>query len=265
MIRVLAWPRSPSRMTSCPASRAFSSWGRTRVLEAEHPGDQRLAGGDAGRGVAPDLLGDRDRLPARGAQLAERAGQTRPGGRSVPGPGVDEWVSVRGAVHGRKPKPRKPGGAPISSRPDRRQRVACGELVRPGPVPVGAAAGRCAGPGATVRRDPGVGERDGGCTRPVRRQRDGRHDGGTQPGRHEGQDAVHLAALTAPGAARPRAARQAARVDRAQVVALAEHHQRRAVQVGHADAAPSGQRVVGSDRQDQLVVEEGRGGHQRVG
>ncbi len=29
MIRVLAWPRSPSRITSWPASTAFSSWGST--------------------------------------------------------------------------------------------------------------------------------------------------------------------------------------------------------------------------------------------
>ena len=29
MIRVLAWPRSPNRMMSCPARTAFSSWGRT--------------------------------------------------------------------------------------------------------------------------------------------------------------------------------------------------------------------------------------------
>jgi hypothetical protein len=29
IMRVFAWPRSPRKMTSCPASTAFSSWGRT--------------------------------------------------------------------------------------------------------------------------------------------------------------------------------------------------------------------------------------------
>ena len=36
IIRVLAWPRSPRKMMSCPASRAFSSCGQHRVLVAEH-------------------------------------------------------------------------------------------------------------------------------------------------------------------------------------------------------------------------------------
>ena len=39
--------------------------GEDGVLEAQHPGHQGLAGGDAGRGVAPDLLGHRDRRPSR--------------------------------------------------------------------------------------------------------------------------------------------------------------------------------------------------------
>ena len=45
--------------------------GQDRVLEAQHPGDQGLTPGDAPRGVAPDLLGHRDRLPSRVPQPAE--------------------------------------------------------------------------------------------------------------------------------------------------------------------------------------------------
>ena len=41
------------------------------VLVAEHAVEQRLAGGDPGHGVAPDLLLDRRRLPARCLQIAE--------------------------------------------------------------------------------------------------------------------------------------------------------------------------------------------------
>ena len=70
MIRVLAWPRSPSKITSWPARMAFSSWGTTVSSKPSTPVDQRLARGDARRGVASDLVGDRDRLPPRRPELA---------------------------------------------------------------------------------------------------------------------------------------------------------------------------------------------------
>ena len=75
IMRVLAWPRSPRKMMSWPASSAFSSCGQDGVLVAEHAVDQRLARGDAGHGVAPHLFLDRHGLPARLAELTE-------GGRS---------------------------------------------------------------------------------------------------------------------------------------------------------------------------------------
>ena len=36
--RVLAWPRSPRRMMSCPARMAFSSWGTTVSSKPSTPG-----------------------------------------------------------------------------------------------------------------------------------------------------------------------------------------------------------------------------------
>jgi len=43
-----------------------------RLLVAQHPREQRLAGADLGDGVAPDLVLDRHRLPARCAQFPQR-------------------------------------------------------------------------------------------------------------------------------------------------------------------------------------------------
>ncbi len=81
--------------------------GQHRVVEAEHPGHQRPPGGDAGRRVAPDLLGHRDRPPARVPQAAE-GGDV--GGRGQPGREVERGlggVRVGGrlgvAAHGREP------------------------------------------------------------------------------------------------------------------------------------------------------------------
>ena len=68
-MRVFAWPRSPRKITSWPASRAFSSCGSTVSLVAEHAVEQRLTGGDPGDGVGPDLVLDRARLPSGRAQL----------------------------------------------------------------------------------------------------------------------------------------------------------------------------------------------------
>ena len=54
-MRVLAWPRSPRRMTSCPASRAFSSWGRTVSSKPSTPsmrGCRRRCGAAALRRIS---------------------------------------------------------------------------------------------------------------------------------------------------------------------------------------------------------------------
>ena len=79
-MRVLAWPRSPRKITSWPASSAFSSCGQHRVLVAEHAVEQRLAGPDLGDGVAPDLLLDR----AMDSQPDSR--------RAAEGGGSETWV-----------------------------------------------------------------------------------------------------------------------------------------------------------------------------
>ena len=49
------------------------------LLVAEHAVEQRLAGGDLGDGVAPDLLLDRDGLPAGGPELAQGGHRRRRG------------------------------------------------------------------------------------------------------------------------------------------------------------------------------------------
>ena len=51
----------------------------------------------------------------------------------------------------------------------------------------------------------------------------------------------------------------------AQVVALPEHHQVDAAEIAHPDPAPAREGVVGRGGEDQRVVEERRGHHQRVG
>ena len=81
MIRVLAWPRSPSRITSCPASTAFSSWGRTVSSKPSTPVTRGSPAAMRARGVAPDLLGHRDRRPAG---LPEPAEGGDVGGRGRP-------------------------------------------------------------------------------------------------------------------------------------------------------------------------------------
>ena len=110
---------------------------------------------------------------------------------------------------------------------------------------------------------PGAGEGDGDQAA-VGGHGDGRHDGRSQPGRHEGQDAVHLAALADQVRGDP-GITAGVEGDRAEVVALPEHDERQPVQVGHPHPAPRRQGVLGSDGQDEGVVEEGCGGHQRVG
>ena len=63
IMRVLAWPRSPRKMMSCPARRAFSSCGRT-CPRSRSPPRRPACRGDAARCVAPHLLLDRKGLPA---------------------------------------------------------------------------------------------------------------------------------------------------------------------------------------------------------
>jgi hypothetical protein len=113
-MRVLAWPRSPRKTTSCPASSGVLELRADRVLVAQHPLEERLARRDAGDGVATDLLLDRDGLPAGGLQLTERgrSGVRRRHGRDAIG------------------HPACSGGATRSGRRRRRLRVAGMELDR---------------------------------------------------------------------------------------------------------------------------------------
>ena len=116
------------------------------------------------------------------------------------------------------------------------------------------------GDGAAQRR-----RREGDADqRAVGRQRDGRHHGGPEAGRHEGEDAGHLGPLADEVRLDPRV-RAGRQRHGAQVVALPEHHQVEPVEVAHPDPAPAGEGVVGRGGQDERVVEERRGHHQRVG
>ena len=88
-------------------------------------------------------------------------------------------------------------------------------------------------------------------------QGDGGHHGGAEPGRHEGEDAVHLAALAHEvrfGTGRTAGGEG----HRPQVVALAEHHEREAVEVAHLH--PVAPRPAG-DRERR----RGRAGRRRAG
>ena len=71
-----------------PGQEGVLELGQHRVLEAEDPVHERLARGDPGRGVAAELLVDRDGLPPGGPELAERGGQV--GGRGG-GEGGGSW------------------------------------------------------------------------------------------------------------------------------------------------------------------------------
>ncbi len=61
--------------------------GHHGVLEPEHAGDEALAGRDGLGGVAPHLLGHRNRLPPRGEEVGERTGAGRRGASGRRGPG----------------------------------------------------------------------------------------------------------------------------------------------------------------------------------
>ncbi len=94
---------------------------------------------------------------------------------------------------------------------------------------------------------------------------DGGHHGGTESRGHEGEDAVHLAALAHEARFDARVATCGQR-DLAQVVALAEHDEGQAVELGHGDAPAGrvGERMVRCHGQDQRIVEERRGGDQWI-
>ena len=79
---------------SWPASRAFSSWGSTVSSKPSTPSTRGRPRGDAGRGVAAELLVDGRRLPPRRAQLAEGGGK------------VGRGVGRDGGAHGGEPRPR---------------------------------------------------------------------------------------------------------------------------------------------------------------
>jgi hypothetical protein len=71
MMRVLAWPRSPSRTMSCPARMAFSSCG-TGLLVAEHAGEQLLPG------LRPPRVRDHRRDRRRHRPRRRRRGDLQP-------------------------------------------------------------------------------------------------------------------------------------------------------------------------------------------
>ena len=64
-----------------PGEEGVLQLGQDGVVEAEHALDEGLARGDAGGGVAAELLVDGPGLPPRRPQLAERGGQVGRGGR----------------------------------------------------------------------------------------------------------------------------------------------------------------------------------------
>ena len=233
--------------------------GHHGLLEAEHAGHERAAGGDELGRVAPHLLGHRHRFPARGAQVGDRPGRSA-GGCGSPGAG---WRRGRRGERGRpwtKPKPQpekrrtsgsepEAAGAPAAARPGRGAGRASARSPR---------WARADGAAQRRRRERDADERT------VGRQRDGGHDGGTEPGGHEGEDAGHLATLADQMRLHPGlgARRQG---HGAQVVALPEHHQVEPVEIAHADAAATGEGVIGRGGEHERVVEERRGHHQRVG
>ena len=191
MTRVFAWPRSPSRMMSCPARMAFSNWGTTVSSKPSTPGTRVSPAAIIGR-VAPHLLGHRHRLPARGAQIASAPGRSAGGLRS-PGPG-GRWRGRCGKSRPwTKPKPRAWASSAATSGVGPRRTMAGQELVGQGarrsgqrpvaPLGQGHRAAQCR------RREPD------GDQRAVARQRDGGHHRRPESGGHEGEDPGHLGPL----------------------------------------------------------------------
>ena len=76
-----------------PGQQGVLELGQHGVVEAEDALHERLAPGDAGGGVAAELLVDRRRLPARGPELAEGGGE------------VGRGVGREGRAHGAEPRP----------------------------------------------------------------------------------------------------------------------------------------------------------------
>ncbi len=79
--------------------------GHDGFLETEHAGDQALSGRDGLGGVAPHLLGHRNRLPPRGKQVGEGPGQVVGRLQAAGGRGRGRVEALGGAVHGAKPTP----------------------------------------------------------------------------------------------------------------------------------------------------------------
>ena len=139
-MRVLAWPRSPRKITSWPGEDGVLELRHDGVLVADDAVEQRLAGPDLGHGVAPDLFLDRDGLPAGLLQGSDRGGRAswRPTyRRAVRGPSTgaagpatrfrppwastDQWRGDRGrrraAPHVRRARSRRPAGGRRSRSP----------------------------------------------------------------------------------------------------------------------------------------------------
>ena len=116
------------------------------------------------------------------------------------------------------------------------------------------------GHGAAERR----GREGDGAQGTVGWKHDGGDHGGAEARGDEGQHARHLAPLADEMRLHPRLQTRRQRGD-AQVVALPEHHQVKAVEVAHPDPLPRGEGVIGRGGQHQGVVEERRRHDERVG
>ena len=201
MTRVLAWPRSPSRMMSWPARMAFSSWGTTVSSKPSTPGTSgspeamraavlRRISSATGTDSQPEARrSPRVRARSAGGVGASRARGSRRG-QCVRG---RPWAKpVTTPIRWRSAVGRSAGLGAIG--PRRRPWPRAASCVRQRPAGRGTGAVAAVGQGDRCGSSPGRREGDGG-QRAVGRHGDGRHHGRAQPGRHEGEDAVHLAAL----------------------------------------------------------------------
>ena len=217
-------------------------------------------------GVAPHLLGHRDRLPARGPQVAQRSGAGRSGAARRRAPGSRRGRSAKSRPWP-KPKPltsdpTRPWSTAGPSRTangvtdgavsrDRRvPRAVTGPLsppAVPGDQLLGqgaggrASGGRRAGPAPRCGACVGAGERDAHQRPVTRAARSAGTTAAPSPSRDEGEDARHLAPLADQVRLDPRldAGRQR---HGPQVVALPEHDQVEAVEVADPRPAAGGRR-----------------------
>ena len=145
--------------------------GQHGVLEAEHPGDQGLTGGDARRGIAPDLLGHGDRpppgltQPAEGGDVRRRG---RPDGEVEGRLACVGWSEGSGVVMGRAYAGRPGRGASGRPGPGRRARGAVAASFPSAPVGGRCFAARPQGWNDEDRQRPGAGAAPGRADGAVR-------------------------------------------------------------------------------------------------